>query len=36
LSHYGITDRKNIILTGTLSKAIGTVGGVYNGFTRCY
>ena len=27
LSHYGITDRKNIILTGTLSKAIGTVGG---------
>lgn len=27
LSHYGIVDRKNIILTGTLSKAIGTVGG---------
>lgn len=27
LSHYGITDRKNILLTGTLSKAIGTVGG---------
>lgn len=27
LSHHGITDRKNIILTGTLSKAIGTVGG---------
>lgn len=27
LSHYGVTDRKNIILTGTLSKAIGTVGG---------
>lgn len=27
LSHYGITNRKNIILTGTLSKAIGTVGG---------
>lgn len=27
LSHYNITDRKNIILTGTLSKAIGTVGG---------
>lgn len=27
LSHFGITDRKNIILTGTLSKAIGTVGG---------
>lgn len=27
LSHYGITDRKNIILTGTLSKAIGAVGG---------
>lgn len=27
LSHYGITDRKNIILTGTLSKALGTVGG---------
>lgn len=27
LSHYGIVDRENIILTGTLSKAIGTVGG---------
>lgn len=27
LSHYGITDRNNIILTGTLSKAIGAVGG---------
>lgn len=27
LSHYGIEERKNIILTGTLSKAIGTVGG---------
>lgn len=27
LSHYGIKDRKNIIVTGTLSKAIGTVGG---------
>lgn len=27
LSHYGITERENIILTGTLSKAIGTVGG---------
>lgn len=27
LSHYGITDRKNVIVTGTLSKAIGTVGG---------
>lgn len=27
LSYFGITDRKNIILTGTLSKAIGTVGG---------
>lgn len=27
LSHYGIKERKNIILTGTLSKAIGTVGG---------
>ncbi|KGN76429.1 8-amino-7-oxononanoate synthase [Porphyromonas macacae] len=27
LSHYNITDRKNIILTGTLSKAIGAVGG---------
>lgn len=27
LSHYGITKRNNIIVTGTLSKAIGTVGG---------
>lgn len=27
LSHYGITERDNIIVTGTLSKAIGTVGG---------
>ena len=27
LSHYGIKERENIILTGTLSKAIGTVGG---------
>lgn len=27
LSHYGIKERNNIILTGTLSKAIGTVGG---------
>lgn len=27
LSHYGITNRDNVILTGTLSKAIGTVGG---------
>lgn len=27
LSHYGITERDNIILTGTLSKAIGAVGG---------
>lgn len=27
LSHYGIKERKNIILTGTLSKAIGTVDG---------
>ncbi len=27
LSHFGITERKNIIVTGTLSKAIGTVGG---------
>lgn len=27
LSHFGITDRHNIIVTGTLSKAIGTVGG---------
>lgn len=31
LSHYGITDRENIILTGTLSKAIGTVGGYITG-----
>ena len=27
LSHYGITDREGIIVTGTLSKAVGTVGG---------
>ena len=27
LSHYSIKERKNVILTGTLSKAIGTVGG---------
>lgn len=27
LSHYGIDERENIIQTGTLSKAIGTVGG---------
>lgn len=27
LSHFGIKDRKNIIITGTLSKAIGSVGG---------
>ena len=27
LSHYGITQRDNIILTGTLSKAVGIVGG---------
>lgn len=27
LSYYDIKERKNIILTGTLSKAIGTVGG---------
>lgn len=27
LSHYGITDRDNIIVTGTLSKALGTLGG---------
>lgn len=27
LSHFNITDRKNIIITGTLSKAIGAVGG---------
>lgn len=27
LSHFGINDRDNIIVTGTLSKAIGTVGG---------
>ena len=27
LSHFNITDRKNIIITGTLSKAIGSVGG---------
>lgn len=27
LSHFNIKDRENIIITGTLSKAIGTVGG---------
>lgn len=27
LSHYGIEQRENIIVTGTLSKAIGTIGG---------
>ena len=27
LSHFGITDRENIIITGTLSKAIGLLGG---------
>lgn len=27
LSHFGIEQRKNIILTGTLSKALGAVGG---------
>jgi len=27
LSHFGIADRDNIIVTGTLSKAVGTVGG---------
>ena len=27
LSHFGIEERDNIILTGTLSKAIGAVGG---------
>ena len=27
LSHYNIKENKNIIVTGTLSKAIGTVGG---------
>ncbi|MFI3314309.1 MAG: pyridoxal phosphate-dependent aminotransferase family protein [Rikenellaceae bacterium] len=27
LSHFGITDNSNVILTGTLSKAIGLVGG---------
>lgn len=27
LSHYGIKERKNIIVTGTLSKAIGCIGG---------
>ncbi|MDR2914095.1 MAG: pyridoxal phosphate-dependent aminotransferase family protein [Tannerella sp.] len=27
LSHYKIKDRENIIVTGTLSKAVGTVGG---------
>lgn len=27
LSHFDIIDRKNIIVTGTLSKALGTLGG---------
>ena len=27
LSHFGITERDNIIVTGTLSKAVGSVGG---------
>lgn len=27
LSHFGIHDRENIIVSGTLSKAVGTVGG---------
>lgn len=27
LSHYGIEERDNIIVTGTLSKALGTLGG---------
>lgn len=27
MSYYGITERDNIIVTGTLSKAVGTVGG---------
>lgn len=27
LSHWGIKDRENIIVTGTLSKAIGSIGG---------
>lgn len=27
LSHWGIEDKDNIIVTGTLSKAIGTIGG---------
>lgn len=27
LSHLGITERNNIIVTGTLSKAIGSIGG---------
>lgn len=31
LSHYGIEDKENIILTGTLSKAIGAVGGYITG-----
>lgn len=31
LSHYGIKERKNVILTGTLSKAIGAVGGYITG-----
>lgn len=31
LSHFGIKDRKNIIVTGTLSKALGAVGGFIAG-----
>lgn len=31
LSHYGIKDRKNIVITGTLSKALGSVGGFIAG-----
>ena len=31
LSHYGIKERKDIIITGTLSKAIGSVGGYITG-----
>lgn len=31
LSHYGIEERENIIITGTLSKAIGTLGGYISG-----
>lgn len=27
LDHYGIQERENIIVTGTLSKSIGTIGG---------